>query len=194
MSENHTDRRIIRTRDRLGDALIALMQERPFDDITVQQVLDRAGIGRSTFYAHYRDKNDLLLSDVEDFFNMMGNLLHQHEAGRERLAPVRELFAHVSSAKEIRAAFVASGKMQDVLDLGRGILARSIEQRLAAAGVAIDPALLKAHAYALAGTLFALLEWWIDRGANLSPDAMDAMFHHMAWAGLGGDLRTPVSR
>src|SRR5438445_130905 len=53
------DRRILRTRDTLGDALVELMQEKAFDEITVQEVLDRAGVGRSTFYAHYRDKENL---------------------------------------------------------------------------------------------------------------------------------------
>jgi len=48
---------------------MALMHEKNFDDITVQNVLDRAGVGRSTFYVHYRDKEDLFLSDVEDFLD-----------------------------------------------------------------------------------------------------------------------------
>jgi AcrR family transcriptional regulator len=85
MSENEADPRIARTRDKLGEALIALMQQKPFDDITVQEVLDRAGIGRSTFYAHYRDKNDLLMSDVEDFFGMIA----QGAGARARGKPVR---------------------------------------------------------------------------------------------------------
>src|SRR5207248_7071937 len=59
-----TDRRILRTRDALGDALVALMREKSFHQITVQQVLDRARIGRSTFYAHYRDTDDLFVGDV----------------------------------------------------------------------------------------------------------------------------------
>jgi AcrR family transcriptional regulator len=50
------DRRVVRTRDTLGDALVALMREKNFEKITVQEVLDRAGVGRSTFYVHYRDK------------------------------------------------------------------------------------------------------------------------------------------
>jgi AcrR family transcriptional regulator len=58
---------VLRTRDTLGDALVALMQEKNFDEITVCEVLDRAGVVRSTFYAHYRDKDDLFLSDIEDF-------------------------------------------------------------------------------------------------------------------------------
>jgi len=185
MSENETDPRTARTRDKLGDALIALMQQKPFDDITVQEVLDRAGIGRSTFYAHYRDKNDLFMSDVEDFFGMIAALLDRRQAAPDRVAPVRELFAHVRDARDVRAAFASSGKMQDVLELGRGILAKSIEERLVAAGVAMEPPLLKAQAHALAGSLFALLEWWIDRGSPVPPEEMDAMFHRLVWTGIG---------
>ena len=53
------DRRVRATRDGLGDALIALMHEKPFETITVQHVLERAKVSRSTFYSHYSDKNDL---------------------------------------------------------------------------------------------------------------------------------------
>src|SRR5947208_3389919 len=53
------DPRVRRTRDALGDALVALMQEKEFASIRVQDVLDRAGVGRSTFYEHFKDKDDL---------------------------------------------------------------------------------------------------------------------------------------
>src|SRR6202140_3209752 len=96
------DRRVRRTRDALGDALITLMQEKPFETITVQQVLDRAGIGRSTFYAHYRDKNDLFLSDLEDFLGSMSTLLLRQREASNRVAPVRELFAHVAEMHRLR--------------------------------------------------------------------------------------------
>lgn len=178
------DRRIVRTRDTLGDALVELMQEKAFDEITVQEVLDRAGVGRSTFYAHYRDKDDLFLSDVEDFFDLISTLLTRRGVSLERVAPVDELFAHVSEAREFYNAMVASGKLQDVLDLGRGFFARSIEERLVMAHVEMEPVQLKAHAYALAGALFALLDWWIDHGMAEKPEAMDALFHRMVWSGL----------
>jgi AcrR family transcriptional regulator len=178
------DRRILRTRDTLGDALVELMQEKAFDEITVQEVLDRAGVGRSTFYAHYRDKDDLFLSDVEDFFELVGALLTRHGASLDRVAPVGELFAHIAEAHEFYTATVASGKMKDVLELGRGYLARSIEERLLLAGVEMEPVQLKAHAHALAGALFSLLEWWIDHGMAETPKAMDALFHRMVWNGV----------
>jgi AcrR family transcriptional regulator len=175
------DRRIARTRDALGDALIVLMKEKPFDEISVQQVLDRAGISRSTFYTHYRDKDDLFISDVEEFFLLMAGVLDRQKAAADRVAPVRELFAHVSEAREVHAALRASGKMPQILELGRQIFARSIEQRLRKAAVDVPPMLLEAHAQGLAGSLFALLDWWIDRGMTVRPEAMDALFHGTVW-------------
>src|SRR5580765_5460700 len=91
-----TDRRTLRTRDALGDALVELMHERPFKSITVQDVLDRAGVGRSTFYTHYRDKDDLFISDVEDFWEMMSSMLERSGERSMRVAPVRELFSHIA--------------------------------------------------------------------------------------------------
>ena len=125
------DRRVLQTRDALGDALVALMHERPFDSITVQQVLDRAGIARSTFYSHYRDKDDLFLSDVEDFWEKAATSLWRLHDHSDRVAPVRELFTHVAEAHDLYQALVASGRVYDVMQLGEGHFARAIEQRLA---------------------------------------------------------------
>ncbi|MEO6194502.1 MAG: TetR/AcrR family transcriptional regulator [Thermoanaerobaculia bacterium] len=183
---SRTDRRVLRTRDTLGDALVELMHEKPFDDITVQEVLDRAGVVRSTFYTHYRDKNDLFLSDVEDFFEMFSTKLTRREASPQRLAPVTELFTHLAGAREFYAALKAAGKVNDVQALGRGFFARSFEERLRMAGVAMEPMELSARAHALAGSLFALMDWWIDKGMKADPKEMDDLFHRMAWSGAAG--------
>src|SRR5215471_4589006 len=81
------DRRALRTRNVLGDALVELMQQRPFHSIKVQDVLDRAGVSRSTFYTHYRDKDDLFLSDVEDFWEMLSSMLDRRGEESQRVAP-----------------------------------------------------------------------------------------------------------
>jgi AcrR family transcriptional regulator len=65
MAEAATDRRVRRTRQLLREALMELTLECGYDRITVQDILDRADVGRSTFYAHYRDKDDLLVSEFE---------------------------------------------------------------------------------------------------------------------------------
>ena len=86
------DVRVRRTRDALGDALVDLMQEKPFDSITVQDVLDRAQVGRSTFYSHYSDKNDLLMSDADEFFESIAMALSVHDDKSDRVFPVKEFF------------------------------------------------------------------------------------------------------
>ena len=63
------------------------MHEKSFDDITVQQGLGRAGVVRSTFYVHYRDKDDLFVSDVEEFFEMFSTVLRRNGESAKRLAP-----------------------------------------------------------------------------------------------------------
>ena len=181
-----TDRRIMRTRNLLGRALMSLLQERNFEEISVQDVLNRAGVGRSTFYVHYRDKNDLFLSDIEDFFELCSGLLKRRNASPERLLPVQEFFAHVRDMREFHAALLRSGKVNDVQALGRGYFARSIDDRLVAAGVKLEAAERSAKAHALAGSFFSLLDWWIDKGMKSDPKEMDVLFHRMAWNGLAG--------
>lgn len=186
VSESKVDQRIRRTRDRLGDALVELIQEKPFDTITVQDVLDRAGVGRSTFYAHYRDKNDLFLSDADEFFEHVATELSRCKDPSDRVAPVRELFAHVADMLQFHAALVASGRIHDLLELAQAHLARGIEQRLVelqrAGGIAAERR--AALAQALAGALLSLLSWWIQRGMPGSPEHMDDLYHGMVWAGV----------
>jgi len=62
--KRRVDRRVGRTRARLGQALRKLMEQRPLEKISVQDVVELAGVSRSAFYAHYDDKVDLLLSDI----------------------------------------------------------------------------------------------------------------------------------
>lgn len=187
------DRRARRTRDALGDALVGLMHEKPFDEIKVQDVLDRADVGRSTFYTHYRDKDDLLLSDVEDFWEMMSSMLERSGEDSNRVAPVRELFAHVAEVKVFRDALVASGKVHDVMELGQGQFARAIEQRLMKLSTPQGTASgqFAAAAHALAGALFASLSWWLDRGMPVSAAEMDDAFHRLVWSGVRASVHEP---
>ena len=97
------DPRVQQTKDVLGDALIALMTEKIFDRITLQEVLDRAGANRGALYAYFQDKQDLLLSDVEVFFEGMATFLVRSNAPVQRVAPVRELFRHVDEAGQLIA-------------------------------------------------------------------------------------------
>ena len=69
--KRRADRRVGRTRARLGQALRKLMEQRPLEKISVQDVTELAGVSRSAFYDHYDDKVDLLLSDMDEFLERM---------------------------------------------------------------------------------------------------------------------------
>jgi len=180
------DQRIRRTCERLGSALVALIQEKPIDDVTVQEVLQRASVGRSTFYLHYRDKDDLLLSQLEGFLKIMSTALTVRKEASHRVVPVAELFAHIGSQNKLYRALADSGRLPDFFDLAQGYFARGIEQRLTESKrlSKMPQRELAARASALAGSMLSLLRWWLDRGEKESPRAMDDLFHRMVWTGL----------
>ena len=180
------DSRVKHTRDALGDALLALMQEKSFESITVQEILERAGIGRSTFYSHYSDKDDLFLSDLEDFLELMSTLLVNAPETSNRVLPVREFFHHVAEMRHMHTLLVSSGKMHEFIDLGQGHFARAIERRLAELPATSEMAAFRrtAIAQSYAGAFFSLLSWWLAQAAPPSPTEMDNMFHQMFWSGV----------
>jgi len=188
-SQKKIDARVRRTRDALGDALVALMQEKPFGTITVQDVLDRAEVSRSTFYSHYSDKDDLLMSDAEEFFESISMALSVHGDKSDRVFPVREFFVHLSDVQPFFKALVKSGKYQENMELARGHFARGIERRLSElpGGKSIPPNQLAAIAFTHAGALLSLLTWWLDHGMRESPAEMDELFHRMIWNGVSRD-------
>jgi AcrR family transcriptional regulator len=196
------DRRIRRTRDRLGQALRKLMEKRPLENISVQDVIETAGVSRSAFYAHYDDKVDLLLSDMDEFLERMAMLLVVQNEQSNRIAPVGEFFRHVGESLEIRGALARSERLQDFFDLavehfGRGIEARlkqitereAAQQRQSDGFVAASKKMVREPGtdlvpHALAGAFIGLLNSWIRTGQRQSAEAMDTLFHQMVWAGL----------
>jgi len=185
-SNKKTDARVKRTRDALGDALIALMQEKPFDTITVQDVLDRAHVSRSTFYSHYTDKDDLLMSDAEEFFEALSMALSAHGDKSDRVFPVKEFFMHLADVQPFFKALIKSGRFHENMELARGHFARGIERRLRELphSQSIPAKDLPAIAFTHAGALLSLLKWWLDRGMKEPPEKMDELFHRTVWNGL----------
>jgi AcrR family transcriptional regulator len=165
----------------------ALFQEKPFDAITVQELLDRAGVARSTFYSYFRDKNDLFVSDLDEFLERIATVLVGRADAGDRVVPVRELFGHVGESRKLYVTFVASGRIHEFFDLSRAHFTRGIEARLAELprGAKLTHQQRTALAHAFAGALVSLLSWWIDGGCVMTPAAMDELFHGMVWSAVG---------
>ena len=94
VKQDKQDRRSQRTQRLVNSALLELLFERRYDTITVQDILDRAGIGRSTFYTHYFDKEDVLTSIAEQMLETFDQQFSHREV-EQGIIPALELFQHV---------------------------------------------------------------------------------------------------
>lgn len=95
MSERQLDRRIQKTLQHLQNALAELISEKDYNDITIQEILDRANVGRSTFYAHFENKDQLLRS-------ILMYLNEQFEDGIRRISDEQHTFEENSSNMPFR--------------------------------------------------------------------------------------------
>ena len=180
-----SDARARRTRDALGDALVELMQQRPFDEIRVHDVLERAGVGRSTFYDHFRNTHDLFHSDADDFFSFIANALADRNDPSDRVVPVREFFSHLRDSRALIDAIAQAGKLHENFSLAQDHFARGIERRLGQIPRAapIPAASRPAISHAQAGALMSLARFWISREMKDDPARLDRLFHEQFWGG-----------
>lgn len=176
-----SDRRVERTDRLLREALRALIQEKRFEEITVQDVIDRADVGRSTFYAHYRCKEDLFRKDVERFLGFLDRHVTWGGGPNERILPVRELFDHVRDFRAFCRGLSASGKMEAMQRVMVSHLAPRLEKELArrmpsSSRRTVPASILANH---VAGAAITMLDWWLRQGMPQSPQRMDEIFHSL---------------
>jgi AcrR family transcriptional regulator len=179
------DRRVRRTRERLQQALVALILEKGYDRITVQDLIDRADVGRSTFYAHYETKDDLMRAGLGKLTALLEQSLR--EGSEESVLPVRALFAHLDSHHSLYKAMLRERGLSLVEDAVVDILTRFATEAIAAdpggRRPGVDP---DVHAAYLAGSLMAFLDWWLDHDRPHSVDRMDEMFRLLSTSALPG--------
>jgi AcrR family transcriptional regulator len=173
------DRRTNRTRRSLSTALVDLVKEKRFDDITVQNVIDRADVGRSTFYWHFRDKDDLFQKNWEGFLDMLAQHIEWDKAGHGSFVPVTFLFGHLKEAQSFYQGLVRSRMADSIFKSGVSYLSGKIEGALTARrrGKPATAVPIPILANYLASELFTLLQWWLDQKMPYPPERMDEIFH-----------------
>ncbi len=188
MENKKVDRRIQRTRQLLQDALIALILEKGYDKITVQNIIDQANVGRSTFYAHYLDKDDLMESSVEQLRAELGQ--HMAEAspdgGKEAYLPSLALFRHTQKQHHLYKAMIGGRGIEIVVKaIQEGITAHALAHfegaERAGKRLAVPIEILTTH---LASSLQTLLTWWLDNDMPYSPEQMNEMFLQLVTEGI----------
>jgi AcrR family transcriptional regulator len=194
MQQKKVDRRIQRTRQLLQDALIALILEKGYDSITVQDILERANLGRSTFYAHYRDKDDLLVSgfsqvfaDFQQAYAQTGVSPHDPERAATELSLY--FFRHTGSHRHLFRALIGKQGGEIILEYARKFLADIVRSYLASLSpTAESRQLVEPLVFYLVNSYLALLTWWLDHENPYSPEQMNALYFDLVRPGLSNLL------
>jgi len=179
--EQVKDRRIQKTKSLLHNALGSLIREKPYDAIVVQEILDRANVGRSTFYMHFRDKDDLLVSGIHDMIRSVHTTKWPSSVKiHERLIGFsRPIFEHIHRHRHIGSAKMgAKGRAvihehlrKELVELIVDDVRKDFQSRRKTRQV--PPDLLVQY---IASTFILVLNWWVESRSPLPPDDIDNLF------------------
>lgn len=182
------DRRSRRTKLSLQHALVQLILEKRYDAITVQDILDVADVGRSTFYAHFTDKEDLLISSYRNVFRWLQKRLEEDDS--KRIAPSLDMFQHIQSHHELYLALVRSRKVDEFYKIGQKWFCKMIEKRIKSLKIekeklAVPIPILANH---LAGSLINLLKWWLENNMNKTAEEMDEIYNKLVMQDISSEM------
>jgi len=180
------DRRVQRTRELLQNALVTLINERGYDGVTIQDIAERANVGRTTFYLHFNSKDELLMSLSEVFVDFdFGQVSREELLAPDAPPGLVALYQHFQGA---RTQFYTIFQGKDgalILRRLRDASAQAIEDSLRAAFAEADSAMpFNLLANYLAGAQIALLIWWAEKHQPYSPEYLAQTFHRLQRAAI----------
>jgi AcrR family transcriptional regulator len=184
------DRRVARTRRALKEALTDLILERGYESVTVQDVIDRADVGRSTFYAHFLDKDDLLMAILADL-EMPAPDSASWTADDPAFGWTLELFRHFGSGKRLFKAVASSQSgalarretTSRLEDLVRAELSRLRAARR------LDAFRVETVVRFLVGTFIGFMDWWMrEENEHLPAERVDHAFRSLVLPGVANVL------
>lgn len=190
------DRRVRRTRDLVRGALFALIQEKGFEALSVQDIIDRANVGRATFYAHFDNKEDLLVSGFDE---LRASLKERQREALARGSGVDErvfafshdLLVHASEHRNLFQAMAGKRSGAVVQQAMHKLLLDLARDDIRSAGARGDARAMPTEALAqfIAGGLFGLLIWWLTGNMRLTAEELNAIFRRLALPGIKAALR-----
>ncbi len=192
---NKYDRRVQRTRRNLREALFALVREKGYDSITIEDITNRAELGRATFYLHYHDKESLLLESIElvasDLIAQIDQVSPDVMDSSVHSGPnvvIRQVFQYAADQSDLfrtilrgEVASRATARIQQII---RETSMSLLQSRLARLGPNYQPPVpLDVFSNYLAGALLSFLAWWLEEDQPYTPDEMHHMFVRLFFGG-----------
>jgi len=189
MKEKTPDRRVQRRRRLLHKALMSRVLEKKYESITVQEILDRADVGRSTFYTHFQDKDELLVSGFEN----VKNLLHSSQAaGSGSVGKTYEriigfslaMFEHANEYRAVNRALLGSNAeaivRRQIHAALAGVISQEVRREMQEGKRANYPVSAELLTHFLVSTYISVLTWWLKSRNPVPPEDINAAYRHLA--------------
>lgn len=193
------DRRVRRTKKQLKNALIELIAERGYDGVSVQEILDRADVGRTSFYTYFRSKEDLLLRSLDDLGSLFDNPPDEAKKGEKvGISPHNTkgvpktiggtadfshfLFLHLEENRRLARILLGRGGIPIVREHIRKQFLEYFKNRLQRNDSnRITPFEREGTAIFASGALLSLILWWLDMDRPATPAKMGELFERLMW-------------
>jgi AcrR family transcriptional regulator len=183
-SGRRPDRRLERTRKLLHDSLIALILEKGYDAVTIQNITDHANLTRATFYLHYENKDDLLICTLEEVFDGLVERMEPLAAFDLTLngSPSSLIaFQHAGENRDLYRVMLRSQNVGTILQRIKDYLVEHLREKC-------DPLLPPDHAMIvprevayqhMASSLLGLITWWLENDTPYTAEQMAQMYHQL---------------
>lgn len=176
---------------------MSLILEKGYDTVTIEEITSRADVGRTTFYLHYRDKEELLLESinevVDDLFSQVSQKplaewgLPGKEASQEIIFPILLVFQHAAENADMYRVVLRGEGTSKIQNLIRTITASAVSEflRLMAErdGLVIHPIVpVEVFSNYFAGSLLGVLTWWLENNMPYPAEKMARIYQQLVYS------------
>lgn len=183
------DRRIQKTRVAIYEAFSSLLAEKKYNIITIQEIIDRANIGRSTFYSHFETKDELINSMCAELFEVMNIKLDEFANGESKV-PIAKFLSHIEeNRKQLRGLF--NDECSDLItrkfkDYWNGKIKEHLLNNRKEEEMKVPIDFLVNH---IISSIVEMMKWWINGGMKYTPEEMEQYLYTVTFpaivAGIG---------
>jgi AcrR family transcriptional regulator len=205
MEEKKTDRRISRTRRQLRDSLLGLIPEKGYEGVTIEDITERADLGRTTFYLHYKDKDELLIEIINVLVDDLVRQVNEvpilswklveslGENGKVPVTPILLIFQHAARHAAVYHLIQRGVGSIDVMSRLREVVTHQvigfIEDKEAHEGLKLNMGVPREYfANYFSGALLGIITWWLDSDLPYSTEEVTVMFQRMFFLGAAAML------
>jgi AcrR family transcriptional regulator len=188
------DRRVQKTQSLLREALVSLIRERRYDSIVIKEILNRANVGRSTFYTHFRNKDELLVSGIRDILRSAraSELPDSSESYEKVIRFSLPVFEYIDRHRHTVDGTEQSGDYTSVHEHLQTVLtelvADDIRQHLDGRRTRASRIPRDLVPQYVASSFILVLNWWVGSGSQLGPKEVNDLFRALIVPGLASIL------